>query len=206
MEDRILDIINEFGYIGIFLLITIENIFPPIPSEVILAFGGFLTTFSGMNVWKVALSATLGSVLGAVLLYIVGRMLTIGRIYSFVDGKIGRRLHLKKEDIRRAGRWFNRYGNKAVFICRFVPIVRSLISVPAGISRMKMSVFLLLTTIASFIWNIVLIYLGRVAGKSWHSIVDYINFYTSIVIVIFALIAVVFGAVFVKKRFIKNKY
>jgi len=206
MEDLILNIINEFGYIGIFLLITIENIFPPIPSEVILTFGGFLTTFSTMSIWKVSVSATMGSVLGAILLYSVGRVLNIERIDSFVDSKIGKKLGLKKEDIKKASKWFNKYENKAVFICRFVPIVRSLISVPAGISRMKMSVFLLLTTIASFIWNIVLIYLGRVAGKSWHSIVDYINFYTSIVIVIFALIAVVFGAVFVKKRFIKNKY
>ncbi len=206
MEDLILDIINEFGYIGIFLLITIENIFPPIPSEVILTFGGFLTTFSRMNMWKVSISATMGSVLGAILLYSVGRVLSIGRIYSFVDSKIGRKLHLRKEDIKRAGKWFNQYGNKAVFICRFVPIVRSLISIPAGISKMKMSIFLSLTTIASFIWNIVLIYLGRVAGKSWHNIVDYIDFYTSIVIIVFLSIAIIFGAVFIKRRFIKNKY
>lgn len=206
MEDLILDIINEFGYIGIFLLITIENIFPPIPSEVILTFGGFLTTFSRMNMWKVSISATMGSVLGAILLYSVGRVLSIGRIYSFVDSKIGRKLHLRKEDIKRAGKWFNQYGNKAVFICRFVPIVRSLISIPAGISKMKMSIFLSLTTIASFIWNIVLIYLGRVAGKSWHNIVDYIDFYTSIVIIVFLSIAIIFGAIFIKRRFIKNKY
>ena len=156
--------------------------------------------------WKVSISATMGSVLGAILLYSVGRVLSIGRIYSFVDSKIGRKLHLRKEDIKRAGKWFNQYGNKAVFICRFVPIVRSLISIPAGISKMKMSIFLSLTTIASFIWNIVLIYLGRVAGKSWHNIVDYIDFYTSIVIIVFLSIAIIFGAVFIKRRFIKNKY
>lgn len=169
MEDLILNIINEFGYIGILLLITIENIFPPIPSEVILTFGGFLTTFSRMSIWKVSVSSTIGSVLGAILLYSVGRVLNIERIDSFVDSKIGKKLHLRKEDIKKAGKWFNKYENKAVFICRFVPIVRSLISIPAGISKMKMSIFLPLTTIGSFVWNVVLIYLGKVAGEAWHN-------------------------------------
>mgnify|MGYP006946476430 FL=1 len=91
MEDLILNTINELGYIGIFLLITIENIFPPIPSEVVLTFGGFLTTFSTMSIWKVSVSATMGSVLGAILLYSVGRVLNIERIDSFVDSKIGKK-------------------------------------------------------------------------------------------------------------------
>lgn len=206
MEDLILNIINEFGYIGIFLLITIENIFPPIPSEVILTFGGFLTTFSTMSIWKVSVSATMGSVLGAILLYSVGRVLNIERIDSFVDSKIGKKLGLKKEDIKKASKWFNKYENKAVFICRFVPIVRSLISIPAGISKMKMNIFLPLTTIGSFIWNVVLIYLGRVAGEAWHNIVDYMDFYTTIVVIVFASITIIFGVVFVKRRFLKNKY
>jgi len=102
MEDLILNTINELGYIGIFLLITIENIFPPIPSEVVLTFGGFLTTFSTMSIWKVSVSATMGSVLGAILLYSVGRVLNIERIDSFVDSKIGKKLGLKKEDIKKA--------------------------------------------------------------------------------------------------------
>src|SRR5690606_27655616 len=98
-----------------------------------------------MSIWKVSVSATMGSVLGAILLYSVGRVLNIERIDSFVDSKIGKKLGLKKEDIKKASKWFNKYGNKAVFICRFVPIVRSLISIPAGISKMKMSIFLPLT-------------------------------------------------------------
>src|SRR5690606_6331139 len=108
MEDLILNTINELGYIGIFLLITIENIFPPIPSEVVLTFGGFLTTFSTMSIWKVSVSATMGSVLGAILLYSVGRVLNIERIDSFVDSKIGKKLGLKKEDIKKASKWFNK--------------------------------------------------------------------------------------------------
>ncbi|SDX31421.1 DedA family protein [Tepidimicrobium xylanilyticum] len=206
MEDLMLDIINDYGYIGIFLLITIENLFPPIPSEVILTFGGFLTTFSQMGFWEVAISATLGSVLGAIILYSIGRLLTIERIYNLIDSNIGKRLHLKKEDVGKAGKWFNEYENKAVFICRFVPIVRSLISIPAGISKMKMGLFVSLTAIGSFIWNAVLIYLGRVTGKAWHNIVDYMDFYTKIVVIIFIIISIVLGTIFVKRRFIKNKY
>lgn len=200
MEDLILNTINELGYIGIFLLITIENIFPPIPSEVVLTFGGFLTTFSTMSIWKVSVSATMGSVLGAILLYSVGRVLNIERIDSFVDSKIGKKLGLKKEDIKKASKWFNKYENKAVFICRFVPIVRSLISIPAGISKMKMSIFLPLTAIGSFIWNVVLIYLGRVAGEAWHNIVDYMDFYTTVVVIIFVSIITMFVIAFVKRR------
>jgi len=205
MEDLILNTINELGYIGIFLLITIENIFPPIPSEVVLTFGGFLTTFSTMSIWKVSVSATMGSVLGAILLYSVGRVLNIERIDSFVDSKIGKKLGLKKEDIKKASKWFNKYENKAVFICRFVPIVRSLISIPAGISKMKMSIFLPLTAIGSFIWNVVLIYLGRVAGEAWHNIVDYMDFYTTVVVIIFASIITMFVIAFVKRRCLRLK-
>ena len=205
MEDLILNTINELGYIGIFLLITIENIFPPIPSEVVLTFGGFLTTFSTMSIWKVSVSATMGSVLGAILLYSVGRVLNIERIDSFVDSKIGKKLGLKKEDIKKASKWFNKYENKAVFICRFVPIVRSLISIPAGISKMKMSIFLPLTAIGSLIWNVVLIYLGRVAGEAWHNIVDYMDFYTTVVVIIFASIITMFVIAFVKRRCLRLK-
>ncbi|NLN15015.1 MAG: DedA family protein [Tissierellia bacterium] len=205
MEDIILGIINEYGYLGVFLLITIENIFPPIPSEVILTFGGFLTSFSDMSFVNVTLAATLGSVLGAVILYGIGRILTIDRLNAFVDCNIGRALHLKKGDILKAGKWFNKYENKAVFICRFVPIVRSLISLPAGISKMKMKIFLPLTALGSFIWNGVLIYLGKVAGEAWHSIVDYMNLYSIIVLIIFILIALLVGIVYIKKRYIKGK-
>lgn len=205
MEDLMLDIINEFGYIGIFLLITIENLFPPIPSEVILTFGGFLTTFSGMGYWQVVISATMGSVLGAIILYSIGRVLSIERIYGIIDSNIGKKLHLKKDDVKKAGKWFNRYENKAVFICRFVPIVRSLISIPAGISKMKMGFFVSLTALGSFIWNAILIYLGRVAGKAWHNIVDYMDFYTRIVFIIFIIIGLIFAAIFVKRRLINNR-
>ncbi|HBC95001.1 MAG TPA: alkaline phosphatase [Pelotomaculum sp.] len=201
MQEIILDIINQFGYIGIFLLITIENIFPPIPSEVILTFGGFLTTYTNMNVWGVIIAATIGSVVGAIILYIIGRILNADRLARLFDSRLGKLLRLKKEDVRKAERWFLKHGNKAVFFCRFVPIVRSLISIPAGVAKMQLCPFLSLTAIGTFIWNVVLVFLGRVAGNAWETIAGYVDVYTMIALAAFVLIAIVVGAIFIKKRF-----
>ncbi|AND85483.1 DedA family protein [Clostridium tyrobutyricum] len=204
MEQIILNVIEQFGYIGICLLIAVENIFPPIPSEVILTFGGFMTTFSSMNIWLVILVATIGSVIGALVLYAIGRFLSTERLEKLVQGKFGKVMHLKSEDIQKAEKWFEEHGNKAVFFCRFVPIVRSLISIPAGITKMKLSSFLILTISGTFIWNVVLVYLGRFAGNAWETIASYVDIYSIIAAVFFILIALILGAVFIKKRFIAN--
>ena len=135
MEVLIIEMVERFGYIGIILLIALENIFPPIPSEVILTFGGFLTTYTKLNVWGVILSATIGSVAGAIVLYIVGRCLTGERLMQLVDGKLGKRLHFNRDDVEYTLEWFAKKGNKAVFFCRCIPILRSLISIPAGMAK-----------------------------------------------------------------------
>ncbi|KPU42825.1 TVP38/TMEM64 family inner membrane protein YdjZ [Oxobacter pfennigii] len=204
MQEIILDIINQFGYIGVFLLITIENIFPPIPSEVILTFGGFLTTYTNMNVWGVIISATIGSVAGAIILYIIGRILSAERLARLIDSRLGKLLRLKKEDVRKAERWFSKHGNKAVFFCRFVPIVRSLISIPAGVAKMQLCPFFSLTVIGTFIWNVVLVFLGRIAGNAWETIVGYVDIYAMITLTVFMLTAMVVGTLFIKKRFLNT--
>ena len=204
MEQIIIEIINKFGYAGIAFLIAVENIFPPIPSEIILTFGGFATTFSSMNVWGVIAAATAGSVVGAIVLYYLGRILSKERLEHLITGRIGKVLHLKKADVGRAGRWFLKHGNKTVFFCRFIPIVRSLISIPAGVGKMRMGIFLSLTAVGTFIWNVVLVFLGRLAGDAWGTIAGYVDTYGVIAAVIFALIAVIIGIIFVKKRFAKK--
>ncbi len=204
MQEIILDIINHFGYIGIFLLITIENIFPPIPSEVILTFGGFLTTYTSMNVWGVIIAATIGSVAGAIILYIIGRILNAERLARLFGSRLGKLLRLKKDDVRKAERWFLKHGNKAVFFCRFVPIVRSLISIPAGVAKMQLWPFLSLTVIGTFIWNVVLVFLGRIAGNAWETIAGYVDVYAMIALAAFVLIAIIVGASFIKKRFLNT--
>ena len=204
MQETIINIINQFGYVGVSLLIMIENVFPPIPSEVILTFGGFLTTYTELNVWGVIAAATIGSASGAVILYACGRALSVNRLERLIDSKLGRLLHLKTGDIQKAGKWFAKHGNRAVFFCRFVPIVRSLISIPAGSAKMKVFPFLALTVTGTFIWNVVLVFLGRMMGSAWETAAHYFDIYAVIAMAALGLIAAVVAAVYVKRRFFNN--
>lgn len=196
-------LMNHYGYLGIAFLILIENLFPPIPSEVILTFGGFLTTYTNMHLIGVILSSTVGSVFGAVILYEIGKLLPISKLESIVSGKIGKLLHFKKEDVSHAVEWFDSKGNYTVFFCRFIPIVRSLISIPAGMAHMHFSKFFLLTSFGSLIWNTVLVTLGAVAGASWQKAAGYFHSYSQagkLVLVGFTLICLFF---YIKRRFLK---
>lgn len=179
MEEIILEILNDYGYIGIFFLIMVENLFPPIPSEVILTFSGFVTTHSDLSVIGVITSATLGSAVGAVILYMLGKFFSAEKIESFVS-RWQRYLRISPEDVQRAAAWFRKNEKWTVFYCRFVPLIRSLISLPAGMARMNFAVFLLLTTIGSLIWNAVLIVIGAYVGESWTSIVEFMDVYSNI--------------------------
>lgn len=196
---------NQFGYVGVALLIMVENIFPPIPSEVILTFGGFMTTYTTLNIWGVIIAATIGSVLGAIILYMVGRLLNAERLERLVGGKLGRMLRLKKEDIKKADAWFDKHGSKTVFLCRFVPIVRSLISLPAGSSGMKFGKFVALTAAGTLVWNVVLVWLGRAMGSAWEQIAHMVDVYSLIALLVLVVVFAVVAAVFVKKRFIDKK-
>lgn len=191
MEDFIINIIDKFGYTGIASLIGIENVFPPIPSEVILTFAGFATTISSITVIGAIIAATIGSVIGAIILYYIGRFLSEERLDRIVEGKLGRILGLKKSHIKKAFTWFDRKGTFAVFFGRFIPIVRSMVSIPAGMAKMAIGPFLSLTILGSLIWNTVLIYLGCMAGASWSKIAGYFGDYSDFVlggfIVVFVL-------------------
>lgn len=203
MQEVVLDIINQLGYLGIFFLITVENIFPPIPSEVILTFGGFLTTCTELHVWGVSLAATGGSVAGALILYYLGSKLNARRLAELFAGKWGKLLRLDMNDLRKAENWFVRHEKKAVFICRFVPVVRSVISLPAGMAKMHLGAFLGLTILGSFLWNVVLVFLGRLAGSAWEKIAGYMDLYTVVVLLLIIAAAIVPGVRFYKRRFSK---
>ena len=200
MEAAIISIMNKFGYFGVFFLIAIENIFPPIPSEVILLFGGFVTTYSKINILGVIIASTLGSLVGALIRYYIGKILNKERLKKIVKGKIGKILRLKEKDIDKADEWFDTKGNKTVFFCRFVPILRSLISIPAGMSEMPMPKFLLYTTVGSAIWNSVLTIAGSIVGDKWETIVDIFDKYSHITLIV--LIILFIGAIiyYFKKR------
>lgn len=178
MEALLLHWIERWGYAGIFLLILIENIFPPIPSEVILTFSGYLCRITDLGKWGVIAAATLGSTIGAILLYGLGYLLDENRLERFCKSRIGRLLHFSFEDIRRSCEWFLEKGSATVLVCRCVPILRSVISIPEGMARMKMILFLPLTIVGSFLWNVILVNLGILAGEAWASVSERIGAYS----------------------------
>ena len=184
MEEFVISIMNQLGYFGIFFLIFIENIFPPIPLEVVLLFGGFLPTYSKLNLFGMIIFSTLGSTVGAIVLYYIGKILNKERLKKIVSGKIGKVLRLKASDIEKADKWFDTKGNKTVFFCRFIPVVRSLISIPAGMSEMIMSKFLLYTITGSLIWNTVLLFVGSKVGENWKKIEQIMSQYSHIILII----------------------
>ena len=200
MQEFILSIMNQFGYFGVFFMIAIENIFPPIPSEVILLFGGFMTTYTNLNIIMMVISATLGSLFGALLLYYVGKIFNKEKLKKIVSGKVGRMLRLKTTDIDKADNWFDTKGNKTVFFCRFIPLVRSLISIPAGMSEMPICRFIVYTLFGSLIWNIFLIALGSIVGENWTSILNVLNTYSHVVVIILIIIFISLIWLFYSKR------
>ena len=200
MQEMIIEIMNNFGYLGVFLLIAIENVFPPIPSEVILLFGGFMTTYTSMNVIGVIVASTLGSVLGAIILYYIGKILNKERLKKIITSKPGKLLRLKPEDIDKADEWFDTKGNKTVFFCRFIPVIRSLISIPAGMSEMPMKKFLIYTTLGSLIWNAALTIAGSIVGENWTSILEIMDNYSHIIVILLAIIFVIAIIIFYSKR------
>ena len=206
MQEFLIEMMNQFGYFGVCFLIALENVFPPIPSEVILLFGGFITTYTKLNIVLMILFSTIGSIIGAIILYFIGKILNKERLKKIVSGKIGKILRLKNSDIDKADRWFDQKGNKTVFFCRFIPIVRSLISIPAGMSEMPMPKFLLYTFAGSIIWNSVLLILGNKAGDHWESILSFFDTYSNIALII--LIIIFFLGIFVfytKKKKLAKK-
>lgn len=183
MNTFIINLMNRYGYFGILFLITIENIFPPIPSEVILTLGGFMTSQKActMSLFGVIMFSTFGSILGAIILYYVGYILNIDRLIKLCDSKVGKFLCLKKEDIYKSYDKFNSRGNLTVFYSRFVPILRSLISIPAGMNKMKFGLFIVYTFVGSLIWNIVLCSLGKLVGENYMMVANIFSKYSKLI-------------------------
>lgn len=190
MEQWLMHMMEQFGYFGIALLIFLENLFPPIPSEIVLTFGGFLAGEHKLSLILVILSATAGSVLGAMLLYALGMWIGKKRIYRFVE-KYGMYLYIKKSDIDKTVHWFEKYGHWTVFFCRFIPVLRCLISLPAGMTRMNFWQFVSFSALGALIWNGVMIYLGKAVGSHWHSVLGYIDYYSKFFIGILIILCLV---------------
>lgn len=199
MKDWIFSFMEEFGYIGVMLIIALENLFPPIPSEIVLPFGGFMTTRTELTVAGVVIASTLGSVLGAVILYLIGRIVNVDKLEKFVD-RWGHLLRVSRKDIRSAEGWFIRYGNWTVFFCRLIPVVRSLISIPAGMAKMNFSTFILYSTLGTVVWNTILVSLGAFLGESWEEILGYVELYKDIFYVLFVVAGLVSIVWYLKRK------
>ena len=200
MQQFVVGIMNSYGYAGIFVLILVENLFPPIPSEVILTFGGFMTTYTQMKSAGVIAASTAGSVAGAVILYYVGRLIPARRLSALLEGRVGKGLHFEAGDVRDAEGWFDRKGKSTVFFCRCVPIIRSLISIPAGMAGMRMVPFLLLTTAGSLLWNTALVTAGAAAGASWERILGALHTYSNAAIAAAGAAALLRSSLYFRKR------
>lgn len=200
MQDIIINIMNNYGYIGVFLLILIENVFPPIPSEVILLFGGFMTTYTSLSVLGMTLSSTLGSLIGAIILYKIGSVFNDRRLKKLINTKFGKLLRINNKDIDSTFNYFKSKGEKTIFFCRFIPLIRSLISVPAGMNKMNMSKFMIYTTLGSLIWNIVLIVIGNMVGNKWEEILKILDAYSKYTVIVLFIVAFIVILKFYRKK------
>ena len=181
MTKWILETIYSMGYFGIVLLMFVENVFPPIPSEYIMPLAGFLVEEGKFSFAGVVVAGTLGSILGAFPLYFFGKKVGEERMKRFAD-RYGKWLTLSREDIERAGEWFDKYGGTAVFFCRLVPGIRSLISIPAGIKKMNFAWFLFYTTLGSAIWTTILAASGYFLKSSFTEVEGYLDYVSFAVI------------------------
>jgi len=183
------DVVESADYLGVFLLIVLENVFPPIPSEVILPLAGSLASEGRFSLPGVILAASLGAVGGALILYYVAFWFGDHRLRWLIR-RYGKWFAVSEADLDKANDWFDRRGGLAVAICRVVPIVRSLVSLPAGLRRMRLVPFVIYTFIGATVWNTVLVTAGYLLGKNWDE-VEHVVGYLQYLVIVAAIVAVV---------------
>ncbi|MEU4676844.1 DedA family protein [Micromonospora sp. NPDC023737] len=189
-------VIDAMGALGVALLVALESVIPPIPSEIVLAMAGFLAGEGRFNVLVVTLAATAGSLLGALILYWVGAAVGEDRLKRWLD-----RLPLVDlDDLERADRWFERYGRWAVFFGRMMPVVRSLVSIPAGTNRMPLVQFVVLTTLGSGLWNGLFVGGGYALGSRWQHVERYSTWFDYGILAFFALMITIWVVKKVRRR------
>ena len=189
MLEWIANTVNSWGYIGIALLMLLENIFPPIPSELIMPLAGFVVAQGKLKFSYVVVAGVVGSILGALPWYYLGKFWGLERIERLAD-RYSKWLSVSSKDIRKAKQWFERRGKQAACLSRVVPGVRTYISVPAGISKMPLIPFLLYSTIGTAAWVILLTYAGYILGDSYALVKQFLKPIATIVAasLIFAVI------------------
>jgi membrane protein DedA with SNARE-associated domain len=181
LADWVTDVIDSLGYLGVAFLVALENVFPPIPSEIVLPFAGFVASDGDANLIGMIVAATIGSLVGALVLYGVAAWIGPDRVGHFLV-RYGRWLRITEADVAKAERWFDRHSNRAVLLCRCIPLVRSLISIPAGFRRMPIVPFVIYTTIGSAIWNTVMIGAGYLLRSNWEDVEPILSWFQYLVV------------------------
>lgn len=184
---------STLGYPGVALLMFLENLFPPIPSELIMPLAGFTAGRGELSFVWVVVAGSLGSLLGQLPLYYLGRLVGEEKLVRWAD-RYGKWLTVSGDDVRKADDWFDKHGTKAVFFARLVPGLRSLISIPAGISEMPMPKFLLYSAVGTTLWVVILTALGGLLGQNYDLVDTYLGPVALVVLgglVVFAVVWIV---------------
>lgn len=192
------DLMDRLGLWGAAIAVGMDNLFPPIPSEIVLPMAGLAASQGTFSLAGALFATTAGSVVGACLMYGIGRVFGRERTaWLFVNVPL-----LKLSDLEKTEQWFAKHGTKAVFFGRMVPIFRSIISIPAGVEKMSFAVFLALTTMGSLIWNSIFVGAGYTLGENWHVIEPYADWFQRLVIL--AVLGVCGWFVFVRVRELRD--
>ncbi|MCI0544232.1 MAG: DedA family protein [Actinobacteria bacterium] len=169
LAEWVITVVETLGYVGVAALVALENLFPPIPSEVVLPLAGFVAATGEASLPGMILAATIGSLTGAVILYAIAAAIGPHRLRRAV-ARHGRWLRIEVADLDRTEAWFDRRAGIAVLVCRCIPLIRSLISIPAGFRRMPIGAFLLYTALGSLVWNVLLVGAGYLLGEQWERV------------------------------------
>jgi len=199
ITEWVTDVVDALGYVGVAVLVAVENLFPPIPSEVVLPLAGFVAGRGDASLIGMIVAATIGSVVGAWMLYGVAAAIGHDRLHRLTE-RFGRWFGVKTSDLERAEAWFDRRADAAVLVGRCIPLVRSLVSVPAGFRRMEPVRFTVLTALGSLAWNTALIGAGAALGDRWEEVCDYVGIIQWLVIVVIAALV----GWFVWTRFVRR--
>ena len=199
LTEWVSEIVDGFGYAGVAFLVLIENVFPPIPSEVVLGLAGFTASRGEATLLGMLAASTAGSVAGAWLLYGLAAAIGPARVHRLVL-RYGKWVRITGRDVTRAEEWFDRWSTVAVLVCRCIPLVRSLISVPAGFRRMPFAPFTLYTALGSLVWNAIFISAGYLLGEQWERVLAAAETYKYVTLAGLGLVTLVAAVLFWRSR------
>lgn len=201
----IIQFIQTTNYIGIFILMALESALIPIPSEVTMPFSGFLAEQGKLNLWMVIIVGTVANLVGSLIAYYIGYFLEETVLLALIK-KYGKFVLIDEHEYHRAKRWFDKYGDKIVFISRLLPGIRTVISLPAGMFEMNIKKFVIYTTVGCFIWSLLLTYIGYVMGANWQSLEKYYRPFEGVIVVglVAAILWYVDHKLKLRKKFFKK--